>query len=297
MYRSIVSFLLGLSSISISFSQTAWRAEEPGSTEAALYREGFSGIGQFGIEGAPTWPQYPIHIYGYQESSESSPKAPRIQLEHSYLGNSGSQQNNSGNGNGPNSSMEEPERFNNSWALENKNGVLHFFRDLDLKVQMGSTKLALGSSGASFDFQVFGNSFIGNPVGGTNLSIYSESNFSEKATFSSQAFFEDQLIIGDPYLGASNYRLSVDGHVLCQEISVETVSQWNDHVLKPGYKLRDLRELEDYISENGHLPEIPSGADVIEDGYNMAEMDALLLKKIEELTLYVIELEKELSKN
>lgn len=52
--------------------------------------------------------------------------------------------------------------------------------------------------------------------------------------------------------------------------------------------------MENFIKEHGHLPDIPSEQEVLENGYNVGEMDALLLQKIEELTLYVIELEKEL---
>ena len=54
------------------------------------------------------------------------------------------------------------------------------------------------------------------------------------------------------------------------------------------------KEIEQYIKQNGHLPEIPSEAEVMQNGINLAEMNALLLQKIEELTLYVIELEKKI---
>jgi hypothetical protein len=54
------------------------------------------------------------------------------------------------------------------------------------------------------------------------------------------------------------------------------------------------KEIEQYIKQNGHLPEIPSEAEVMQNGINLAEMNALLLQKIEKLTLYVIELEKKI---
>jgi len=57
------------------------------------------------------------------------------------------------------------------------------------------------------------------------------------------------------------------------------------------------KEIEQYIKQNGHLPEIPSEAEVMQNGINLAEMNALLLQKIEELTLYVIELEKKIENN
>ena len=59
------------------------------------------------------------------------------------------------------------------------------------------------------------------------------------------------------------------------------------------YQLKSLEEVETYINENKHLPDVPSAEEVVKSGINVAEMDALLLQKIEELTLYMIELKKE----
>jgi hypothetical protein len=58
--------------------------------------------------------------------------------------------------------------------------------------------------------------------------------------------------------------------------------------------LPSLTEVEAFINKNKHLPDVPSESEVLENGINLGEMDALLLQKIEELTLYVIELEKKL---
>ncbi|MBS1538654.1 MAG: hypothetical protein JST20_13005, partial [Bacteroidetes bacterium] len=62
---------------------------------------------------------------------------------------------------------------------------------------------------------------------------------------------------------------------------------------KVSYNLRSLNEVETFIKANGHLPEIPSETEVKDKGVNIAEMQAKLLQKVEELTLYVIELKKE----
>ena len=70
---------------------------------------------------------------------------------------------------------------------------------------------------------------------------------------------------------------------------------WFDHVFDKNYNLRTLSEVEEYINENHHLPEIPSQQEVNENGYNLGDMQAKLLMKIEELTLYIIELEKRIS--
>ena len=61
-------------------------------------------------------------------------------------------------------------------------------------------------------------------------------------------------------------------------------------VFEDDYELLSIDDVKKYIDENGHLPDVPSGQDVFVNGYDMVEMDGLLLKKIEELTLYTIEL-------
>ncbi len=85
-------------------------------------------------------------------------------------------------------------------------------------------------------------------------------------------------------------KLDVAGTIRATEIKVE--AQTADFVFEPGYQLRDLSEVESFIKTNKHLPEIPSAAAMEKSGVNLAEMNKLLLMKIEELTLYSIDLEK-----
>lgn len=91
--------------------------------------------------------------------------------------------------------------------------------------------------------------------------------------------------------GADTYRLSVDGKVRAHAIKVYT--DWADFVFEKGYQLPTLEEVESYINENGHLKGIPSAKEVEENGIELGEMNKLLLQKIEELTLHVINLNKE----
>ncbi len=70
----------------------------------------------------------------------------------------------------------------------------------------------------------------------------------------------------------------------------------SDYVFEPDYQLRSLEEVEGYVKENKHLPEVPSAAEFEENGYSIGEMDDVLLRKIEELTLYMIEQQKEIEK-
>ena len=89
-----------------------------------------------------------------------------------------------------------------------------------------------------------------------------------------------------------NYKLSVEGNIRAREIEVNATT-WADYVFDADYYLAPLTVVEEYIAENNHLPNVPSEEEVLEEGINLGEMDAILLRKIEELTLYMIELKKE----
>jgi hypothetical protein len=92
----------------------------------------------------------------------------------------------------------------------------------------------------------------------------------------------------------NNYKLAVNGIIGAKAVKVEVTSTaWADYVFAKDYKLRSLSEVESYIKANRHLPEVPSAQQVENEGLNLGEMDIILLKKIEELTLYMIELTKE----
>lgn len=85
-------------------------------------------------------------------------------------------------------------------------------------------------------------------------------------------------------------KLDVDGVIRATEVKVET--GWADFVFAKDYKLPTLQEVENHIKEHNHLPDIPSEVEVKENGVSLGEMQAKLLQKIEELTLYVIEQDK-----
>ncbi|WP_214228807.1 hypothetical protein [Pedobacter sp. B4-66] len=88
-----------------------------------------------------------------------------------------------------------------------------------------------------------------------------------------------------------NAKLAVNGNIRAKEIKVETAN-WPDYVFAKDYQLPSLQETEQHIKEKGHLPGIPSAEEVKANGVDLGEMNAKLLKKIEELTLHQIEQEK-----
>jgi hypothetical protein len=86
--------------------------------------------------------------------------------------------------------------------------------------------------------------------------------------------------------------LSVKGTIHSQEVKVDMLN-WSDYVFKPEYKLPSLASVKAYVDLNHHLPEIPSEQEIVKNGLDLGEMNKLLMKKVEELTLYVIEQQKE----
>lgn len=90
------------------------------------------------------------------------------------------------------------------------------------------------------------------------------------------------------------YKLAVNGDIKARKLRI-TQTDWSDYVFEPDYVLKPLSEVEAFIQKNKHLPEVPSAKQVAKNGLDLGETQALLLKKIEELTLYVIELKKEIN--
>ncbi|MDB5002087.1 MAG: hypothetical protein JWQ34_312 [Mucilaginibacter sp.] len=83
--------------------------------------------------------------------------------------------------------------------------------------------------------------------------------------------------------------LTVNGKIHSKEVKVDLNVPGPDYVFEPDYKLSNLTELKAYIDKNHHLPEIPSAKQMEKEGLNLGEMNVKLLKKVEELTLYLIE--------
>ncbi|MEQ9404096.1 MAG: hypothetical protein RIM99_10945 [Cyclobacteriaceae bacterium] len=115
--------------------------------------------------------------------------------------------------------------------------------------------------------------------------------------YTNQPYYSSITETGTTYDVNSRYgmygsQFEVDGTIRSKEVKVEA-SPWPDYVFTDNYNLPSLEEIEKFIKSNNHLPEVPSATDVEENGIALGEMNALLLKKIEELTLYLIEVNKE----
>ncbi len=97
---------------------------------------------------------------------------------------------------------------------------------------------------------------------------------------------------------SGNFKLYVADGIMTEKVKVtlRSSSDWSDYVFEDDYNLLSLEEVEAHIEKNGHLPNVPSAEEVAKEGIDVAKMDAKLLEKIEELTLYVIEQQKQIKK-
>jgi hypothetical protein len=141
------------------------------------------------------------------------------------------------------------------------------------KTGIGTTTIPSGGPGGGYKLAVSGNVNID-----STLVIGTTSSITQSPSF------------------PSPYKLFVVGGILTEKLKVapKTTSDWSDFVFDKNYKLSSLAEVEKYINVNKHLPGVPSAEEVVASGIDVAKMDAKLLEKIEELTLYMIQQQKQI---
>ena len=119
--------------------------------------------------------------------------------------------------------------------------------------------------------------------------------FSSPAT-NAAALFSSPVFVGyyDANANTTDYRLHVANGIRTERIKVDLQTAWADYVFDSSYDLLSLSEVEDYIAKEKHLPGMPSAEEVEANGIELGEMNVKLLEKIEELTLYVVDLNKQI---
>ncbi|RIV25367.1 hypothetical protein DYU11_08680 [Fibrisoma montanum] len=139
-----------------------------------------------------------------------------------------------------------------------------------------------------------GNLILASTTSGGRIAAEAESLWQRKGRYlTSQA--DNAVIIGSNVSRTpAGYRLYVQEGILTEKVkvAVKNTAEWSDHVFAPTYKLVPLAEVEQHIQRHGHLPGVPSAKQMVEQGNDLHRTDAKLLEKIEELTLYVIELSR-----
>jgi hypothetical protein len=136
-----------------------------------------------------------------------------------------------------------------------------------------------------------------------NIDANADSNFVGTVDTNRLAFRTNNIervsILGDGTVGIGTkntygYKLAVNGSAIFTKVKVKTAGTWPDYVFEKGYTLPDLETLERYLAEHKHLPEITPAAEAEREGIDVAAQQAALLKKVEELTLYLIRENKQL---
>ncbi len=171
------------------------------------------------------------------------------------------------------------------WSLGSAYGISTAANDFGTQYGMVYAHTNAGTSGSK------------KPIAGWGHQILFTDNGNRKAAISTSyghAYFEGNMGIGTE--NTQGYKLAVNGGVIAEEIVVKLYANWPDYVFGEKYALKPLAEVEEFIQENNHLPNVPSEKEVKDKGINLGEMDAILLQKIEELTLYTIEQQKLIEK-
>jgi hypothetical protein len=104
---------------------------------------------------------------------------------------------------------------------------------------------------------------------------------------------DGRTAIGSSYV-APGYKLAVNGKIITEEVVVQLRSNWPDYVFEKNYKLKSLSEIEDFIKQNNHLQNIPTANEIEKDGVSIGSIVSKQMEKIEELTLYLIEQQKQI---
>lgn len=176
--------------------------------------------------------------------------------------------------------------------LKGNDGFVNNFDDVKFIWMQGRT----AASEAAIGYSAYGGgaSAIGFVRGGsydTYIKFYTN-NYGAATTHS----MTERMRIGENgYVGIGTTTpqslLAVAGTITAQKVKI-TLTGWADFVFEPGYKLPSLQELELHIKQHKHLPGIPSATEVVANGIELGEMNKLLLQKIEEQALYIIEMNK-----
>jgi len=183
--------------------------------------------------------------------------------------------------------------FGNSALLNNTKGSYNsaFGNDALHHNKTGNNNIAIGCQSGFNNISGSTNLFMGHQAGYNELGsnkLYIANN--QSSTLIYGEFDNKGVGINTTVLGG--FTLAVEGVIGTRGIEV-TANAWSDFVFNEDYTLRPLEEVAQFIKKNKHLPEVPSESEVLKNGIDLVKMDATLLQKIEELTLYMIELNKE----
>jgi hypothetical protein len=170
-------------------------------------------------------------------------------------------------------------------AIRN-NAILHFGKGIVGK-EVNAGKIGYGLFGYADALSIVGG---GNSSGNRKIRLWAEGG----TTLGGNGIVEGNLSVGTSSTPLG-YRMSVDGKIIAEELRIQNSIVWPDYVFDTQYKLPTLDYIAAFINANHHLPDVPSAKEVEAQGIAVSEMQAVLLRKIEELTLLLIEQDKKIT--
>ena len=184
-------------------------------------------------------------------------------------------------------SMYISKEHNVGIGLTNPEAKLDVKGKVIIRNELKSLELLNGSSRFSF---VVPHPYQAQTEGFQGLGIYDEMHHTYRLVITNDGK------IGIGTTNTSGYDLAIKGTVVAQDVTVKEYYNWPDFVFSNEHNILPIPKLENYIKRNKHLPGIPSAKEVKENGLKLGEMNKLLLQKVEELTLYIIQQQKEIEK-
>lgn len=170
-------------------------------------------------------------------------------------------------------------------------GIINYAGNTGIGTMFPMQKFVVSNQGAE-GFEVY----LNQPPGDVGLQAYNRASSNYvKMRFDASNFYFNYGNVGIGVSDTKGYKLAVGGTMIAESVLVKLQSNWPDFVFHARYPLSTLPEVEKYIQEKGHLPGIPSAFEVKKEGINIGEMNAKLLEKIEELTLHLIEKDKQIN--
>ncbi len=163
-----------------------------------------------------------------------------------------------------------------------------FMLDINGSTRVRGTELVLGSHDGRYQGATNANRALVHTGGSSEDFLVINYN----NDFESGTIIESGVGIATRNIPAG-FKLAVKEGIYTEQIKVATYANWPDYVFSEGYSLKTLDEVENFVKGHGHLPDVPSARDVEENGLELTQMNAILLRKIEELTLYLIEQDKD----
>ena len=175
----------------------------------------------------------------------------------------------------------------NPTAKLDVNGTANFTNSVLLSGGSGTVANKIGFNADASNYYIQGI------LNGMQYSPYAVGNFSFTSGNGNWNFTNGNVGIGTIAF-PTGYKLAVGGDIIAERVVVKLQANWPDYVFTPSYHRASLQEIEKYINQNHHLPNIPSAQEVSEKGIDIGSMNTKFMEKIEELTLYLIEQNRKL---